>query len=397
MQLFFSQRPKRKSYLVLDIGTETIKVLVLEKLGEKIILSAALSEYFDSYGLANGQNSEGEIAERIINSCLQVVKKEIKKQPENVLFALPANLFRAKIIFQSFRRKSVKEPIGKKEADSIRKEILLASQKKISDLVAEGIGILAQDIHFVSVEIIEIKIDGYQVPNLQGYSGEDLVFRILITFLPKDNFKNIENLARTHRFKKITLLHAGQSLTKLHLPGIENSIFLDIGGEETQIFLMKDGKLEKADKFDVGAKEFSKSLSRSLGIRNIEGRELKERYSKKLLSIEVKNRIREIFAQPQREWYENLKSKIKEINPAGLLPSNLFLAGGGSLLPEIQEILEEGEWQGLHLMYRPKVKIVYPKDCYPAIQPKEEGVLGPILNNPQYTPSLLIFYAGKIF
>ena len=397
MRLFFLKREKKEDFLVLDIGTEAVKTLILEKYKDKIIISAAALEYFDSYGLFDSKNFEAEIIKKTISKTIQDL--ETKRLPENVFFGLPANILKVKILLQSVKRKNSKALIDKKEAESVCQEVLNEAQKIVSQLILDESGILAKDLHFISLKILEIKIDGYQVPTLQGYSGENLVFRVLTISLPKDYFKDIEGIARTLHLKNFTILHPAQSLPLVHLPKSENSIFLDVGGKTTQIVLIKDGKLEKIESFEGGGEAFSQIISQDLGIRERDGKELKERYSNKLLSIEAKNKIREILAKPQREWYENLKSKIKEINPTGLLPPTLFLFGGGSLLPEIQEILEEGDWRGPRFTNQPEIKFIYPKDCYLPLNPKEGKSSTLILNNPQYTPSFLIFYAyaRKIF
>lgn len=389
------KREKKEDFLVLDIGTEAVKTLILEKHKDKIIISAVAKEYFDSFGLFDSKNFEVEIIKKTISKTIQDL--ETKRLPKNVFFGLPANILKVKILLQSLKRKNPKALIDKKEAESVCQEVLKEAQKKVSQLILDESGILSKDLHFISLKILEIKIDGYQVPTLHGYSGENLVFRVLTISLPKDYFKDIEGIARTLHLKNFTISHPAQSLPLAHLPKSENSIFLDVGGKTTQIVLIKDGKLERIESFEGGGEAFSQIISQDLGIRERDGRELKERYSNKLLSIEAKNKIREILAKPQREWYENLKAQIKEINPTGLFPPTLFLFGGGSLLPEIQEILEEGGGLGPRFTNQPEIKFIYPKDCYLPPTPKEGKSSTLILNNPQYTLSFLIFYARKIF
>jgi len=393
MQLFFPRREKKEQFLVLDIGTETIKTLIFEKIGEKNILSAASLEYLDSYDIPNQESPGIETIKDFISRIVQNLKKEIKRLPENTLLSLPANILRSKVILQSCRRKNPKGLIDEKEANLILEEVSSKTEEAVSQILAEEIGILPKDLHLTSLKILEIKIDGYQVPTLQGYNGKNLVFKILTTFLPEDYFKNIEDIARELGLKRLEILHPAQGLPTINLTEGENSIFLDIGGKTTQIFLIKDGKLEKTEQFEDGGVSFSQSLSQDLGISEKDGRELKERYSKKLLSIEVKNRISEILARPKIDWYNNLKLKIKEMNPKGLLPSIFYLFGGGSQLPEIQEILQEGNWQDIQFREEPKIKFLSPKDCYPPISLKEEKFSSLILNNPQYTPSSLIYHA----
>lgn len=391
MNFSFFERGRRKEFLLLDIGTEAVKSLIFEKTEDKNRVLAASLEYFDNFDLFDNKNFEVETIKKTISRALQCLK--VKSLPKNIILGLPATILKGRILPQSFRRKKSKEPINKKEAELIFQEVLKKTKKTISQGRASESGILAKDIHFVSLKIIEIKIDGYEVPTLQGHNGENLVFRILIIFTLKDYFKKVERIAKAFNYKNFEIIHLAEALSRTKLATSENSIFLDIGGEITQIFLIKDGKLEKIKEFEAGGKNFSLSLSQTLGLREKEGKELKERYSKKLLSIETKNRISEILANPQKEWYENLKARIEEINLKGLLPSTFFLFGGGSLLPEIQEILEEKDWENFRSINKPDVKFIYPKDYYSLLGLKEEELLASVTDNPKYTPSFLIYYA----
>ena len=118
-----------------------------------------------------------------------------------------------------------------------------------------------------------------------------------------------------------------------------------------------------------------------------------QRYANKLLSPEAEKRIKGMFLEEKRTWYEDLKQSLSR----EFFPSTIFLFGGGSLLPEIQEVLKEN---GI------RVKFIYPKDLKD-IDPvrgykdrvraqdkrTSNGVEDTIKNlkSPQYIPSLLIF------
>ena len=93
--------------------------------------------------------------------------------------------------------------------------------------------------------------------------------------------------------------------------------------------------------------------------------------------------------------YKNLKETIKKINPSGLLPFNFYLFGGTAQLPEIQKILEQGDWQDINFTEEVQVKLFSLKDYYNYFNLQKESLSSIFLNNPQYVPSFLIFYARK--
>jgi hypothetical protein len=93
--------------------------------------------------------------------------------------------------------------------------------------------------------------------------------------------------------------------------------------------------------------------------------------------------MKEIFSDALRSWFENLKGNLKKF-PQKLLPANFFLFGGGSLLPDISEILENGDWSNLTFFSQLKIEIVYPKNL------KNFEDKNQILNSPQDLPLILL-------
>ena len=396
------KKGKEQLALALDIGTETAKALIFKKKEKKSIILGASLEYYDRFGVFDSRDFEIDIIKKAISKGIEEAQKQAGLKANLALFELPANILKARVVSQLFKRESPKKIIDEKEEKIIFQTILKEAQKKISQIQAEHTGILPEEIQFLDLKILEIKIDGYRVPALRGYSGKNLDFRFLTSFLPKYYLKDIEDITQTFGFKNVSLIQEAQGLI-FCLNEMPNGIFLDIGGEITQIFLAKNGLLEQISEFEMGGEAFSQALSERWGLSQLRTRILKERYSQKNLSEETKARIKEILWPEKQTWFRVLEDKLKKEVSITPLPSDIFIFGGGSLLPEIKEILTKGDWTGLSFPEQPKVKFIYPKDYYPPAalhippaHPKKE-LLNQVLNNPQYTPTLLICYAKKSF
>jgi cell division ATPase FtsA len=292
------------------------------------------------------------------------LNEKYKNLNETILLSLPATFLKSRIVSSFLKREKADKKISKIEAEDIYEQVLANVKGKVLQEFAQNFGILPQDIKIISLKFVEIKIDGYLVPSLQDYRGEFLGFKVLINFLPKNYLTNIreiiedliietgsafnlnykqgnkklsENLARFIS-KKVKVIYPYQSLRVLR--DIENdTIFIDIGGEITQFFLVKRGNLSKIGEFKIGGRAFSQKLCDSFGIEEERARELKEKYSKKLLSPESVERIKEILETTKNDWIRNFKAEIKKINGGEIFPVDIFIFGGASQLPEIQESL----------------------------------------------------------
>ncbi len=368
------RRKKERLFLVLDIGTEAVKVLICRKGNIKVAILGAATQYFKRYSVFNGKIFEANVIKKDILKAIeqaqaQVQAQDLKKLP--VLLTLSPNILKARVNGQSFiQDEGLKIKISKAKEKAILQQVLKKAQQEISQRFSREFGILAKDIHWISLKILEMKIDGYPVSRLCGYNGKDLEFRILATFLLKHYLKSIKRILEDLGLKISKIVHLAESLPIALGGKAGDGIFFDIGGEASQIILVKGGNLKKVSELGVGGKAFSQKLSQSLGIDEQSARILKERYANKVLSGEVGQRIKEILLSEKRTWQQDLEMKIKGINS-----SNIQIFGGSSLLPEIQEVL-------------PGAKIIYPQD-FKNIKDETKS-----LKNPQYIPSLFICYYG---
>ena len=374
---FGTKRKKEKLFLVLDIGTEAVKALVCRKDNGKIAILGAATQYFERYGVFNGKIFEVNIIKKSILKAIEQVESQgqnLKKLP--VLLTLSPNILKARTSLQSFRRDGgLKTKISKTQEKAIFQQILKKAQEEIHQRFKKKSGILPRDIEMISLRILEMKIDGYPVSKLQGYNGKNLEFRVLATFLLKHYLESIKRIFADLELKILKIVHLAESLPFAFFDEevsdkIGNSIFFDVGGEISQIFLVKRGNLEEINEFGAGGKVFSEKLSQALGIDEESARIFKEKYANNFLSREVEQRVKEILLSEKQTWRQDLELKLGKEKL-----SNVQLFGGASLLPEIKELL-------------PGSKIIYPK-VFKNIKDETKS-----LKSPQYIPSLLTCYYG---
>lgn len=379
-----------KLFLALDIGTEAIKSLIFKKEEERnVILGADLKEYY-RIGIRDGIDFEkGTMKKAILEVVNQAGKQDKIETKDYITFwRLPGNILKERIILIFFRRKNPKKIINQEEDNEIYRQILNQAQQKISQEISQETGILPRDLHFIDFKILERKIDGYQVNQLTGASGQDLVTRTLLTFLPKNYLENIEKIAKDLKLNGLRLISEAENLFLAFSDQKITGIFLDIGGRFTQIFLMRDGQLRALNGLEMGGENFSQKLSQSLGIDKVQAEDLKIRYTQRALSEEVRKRIKEIFLSGCQSWLYDLKLRLKEISQREekILPPTIFIFGGGSLLPEVEETLNEEKWEDLPFLSQPEIKFILLKD-FKNIEDK-----GKIKTTSQYIPSLLLCY-----
>jgi hypothetical protein len=72
--------------------------------------------------------------------------------------------------------------------------------------------------------------------------------------------------------------------------------------------------------------------------------------------------VREAMKSDCEVWLSGVALTLSEIEKLDILPAKILLCGGGSLLPEIKEVLEGREWiQKLPFPKKPQVSFIEPK------------------------------------
>lgn len=371
---------KSEYFLGLDIGSEAVKSLIFQRAVsekenlKKIVIWGKGLEYFDKSDVFNTQDFEKNTIKNAVSESIKGAyqnflqnigrKTGIQINSLPTLVSLPPDILKEKVLIQSLTRENRDRIISKKEEADIYQLVFKEIKKEIEKDFSQKFGILPEDIKFISVTISEIKIDGYNVSNLEGLKGEKLDFKTVVVFSLKEYLKNIEIILKDLKISFLKFLNKEQNIPYLFDYEVKDAIFLDVGGEVSQLFLVKKGKTEAIIEFENGGLDFTDKLSKVLGLNLEDARNLKHNYSNLILSEDVRKKVREILSEEVRNWFLNFKKALEIMSEKQniLFPPRIFIFGGGSLLPEIQEILEEGDWGGLTFISKPEVKIINPKD-----------------------------------
>lgn len=362
--------------MILDIGTEAVKAIIVKKSLDKVSICGSSVQYFDDEGVFDkgftAEDFEIEIIreavlkaakEAFLEFALIVKNKGVKKESDlPVLLTLSPTILKAAVVDEFSIRDKKEKKISKKEQEIIYRYILKSAKDDVSNLIFKESGILAKDVEFICLTIISKQIEGYFVENIQNYQGRNLGFKILSVFIPGLYFKRITGMISSLGFKNLKIVHLSQAIGNVFLEKKGDYAFLDIGGEVCQIFLMKNGFLDKIEFFDKGGEDFTERIFDVLMVNKAEARNLKERYSANSLTPETKKRIEGLLSNEKDVWREGLKKYKK---------TSVFLFGGGSNLYEVKDIFR-------------RRKIIHVQDI------KKAEDLTKKTKSPQFTPAVLI-------
>lgn len=113
--------------------------------------------------------------------------------------------------------------------------------------------------------------------------------------------------------------------------------------------------------FAFGGRVFTKELAKltDTDFRHAEQRKIK--YSNKELTKEVARQVQRVMYSTANLWMQTLRIALDSCEGIDVFPSQIYLCGGGALLPEIKEAMLEFPWKK-HLPFTvvPKIEMFTP-------------------------------------
>lgn len=348
------EKRKGKNLIVLDIGTEFLKALFLEvdRQEEKGILRNWVKEPFTDL-------------ENIYPVCQKVIDKLEKKtgiKAEQLFLGIGGEIVNGTSTTICYKRENPQEKIDLPEL----KYLVQKNQWKAFDKIRKHFVLEAEfseaEVKLVNAHIIDIKIDGNSLTNPLGFQGKTLCLSIFNTYTSAGWLDNLVKLASQLELELLGINSLSYALFHcLDLGGLNESVLIiDIGGKITELTLVKNrGEVVETRSFNLGGEIFTKTLSDFLELGKQEAERVKIKYSKGEISSEAKKKIDKLFSSNISSWSAGVRVVLDEfLKKYKALPSKIFLCGGGSSLPGIEQVLKrEGNFKIKSILPREIVKI----------------------------------------
>lgn len=359
---------KGEYYLALDIGTDLVKALIFTidpETDKGIVLGVGRKKQ-----QMNHMNS-GAISdiEGVIGSCHDAIeaakaKSGVDKIKHSVL-GIAGELVKGTTTTVHYERARPHDRITMPELKNIIQKIQWKAYERIREQIEWEIG-QPIDVKLINAAVVDVRIDGYRVANPMNFQGKSVSMSIFNAYAPMIHLGAVDTIAEELNLDVISVVAEPYAVSMsvgykdiLDFSGI----FIDIGGGTTDVAVVRNGGLEGTKMFALGGKAFTKRLARDFRVTFEEAEELKVKYGQGLLSGQSAQQINQIILQDSYVWLGGVELSLSEFAETDSLPSNIYLCGGGSALPEIKQVLLDGKWhKSLPFAKVPHVSFLQPRD-----------------------------------
>lgn len=295
----------RHIYASLDIGSDSIKIVVCELYKNKLNLLAASS--FKSKGITRGLITDVELVSMSLKQAFREINDMLGMKINKVIAAVPNYLAEYAVI------KGEIDVNGMIDHEDVMKslEVALKSKKKSGK-------------ELVTVLPIDFKINNQvTVKDAVGMQGSKLAVRAMAVSVPKKNVYSVVTLLDKIGIEvaDITLNNIGD-LYSFKNPELDSKLtaIINIGSETTSVSVYNKGVVLRSSIVNQGGKNIDKDISYIYKVDSATARKLKHKFA--LASVEhasnndimdVVNKNDETIKINQRELSQVVESRIDEI------------------------------------------------------------------------------------
>lgn len=360
MKLPFLKKSSKKekinpldNYIAMDIGTEVLKTTLFNMtetgIGIKKVSRIRQQEHAMNKGVITNLNT-------VLENCRLAIREVTESLSENefpkkVVMGIAGEYVQGVSIIVNYEREdNFEDEVSFKEQRKIIGKVHDQIKKTGKEDLANRTGLVNEDIEILHITVTGMEIGGMNVDSLVGFKGKNVKLFFYASFAPKTYVAALNNVAKSLNLELTHIVSQPFAVARA-FSGSKNKdfsgIFIDIGGGTTDIAIVEKGNVSDTQMFAFGGRVFTKELSKvlKLDMRHAELRKLK--YTEGGLDEAVSKGIKTNIYPVAKLWMDTVKAVFEMTDDIPSFPTNIYLCGGGALLPEMKQVMIEFPWTKL--------------------------------------------------
>ncbi len=348
---FFKINTESPFFLTIDLGSETLKVLlnevIVEDNEEKVRVKNVYKEFVSSDVSYYGKILDSSKLKDSLIKILNEIKKEMKGTPvSNVIITLSGNNCRSIMTTLQIDRPSSKS-ISEKENNEISQKVFEAAYKELSEIILDESG--EENVEFELVDFIPIYMtsDGREVIDLIGEEGNEVQVCYSVFFGLSETINIYNKLLKGLGLNIVSFVSSNTAILKSLKTSKKDKIdcvILDIGGNTTEAIICFGGGVYLNKVLDMGGSDLTYELASKLNLSFLNAEKVKRLYTFNKLKEKESAVVQKVILFNLNNWLVGLEELFSDFNNVKVFPSDFYVLGGSSELPDITELLFEEPW-----------------------------------------------------
>ena len=356
-------------FSVVDPGHTTLRVLIVEVADGQ----ATVWGWHERAGATDAQHL-ADIFEETLRQAEEMARDRSGRwlMPDQMLVGLPASALRGGAWPVTQRRSRPERPVDERELEALLSRALrLSVNHLLGQIEAAGSG---GDLVWLLVDAapVALSVDERGVTDPLGFRGRELGATVFAALARADTITTWRTVAQGLEFSALTLAAAPLAVAA----GVSQpqALLVDVGGVTTDLTWCQVGCPVALASLPQGGADLTRALLRKWRITPDRAERLKRAYAGGRLKAEACEQVLEVLAPLLQTWLEETEAALAGLNQDRPLPSQLYVLGGGGIVPAVQETLRALAWsRRLHFVRYPEVGRLGPTDVPGVVNRTEFG------------------------
>jgi cell division protein FtsA len=379
-------------YTALDIGTEYVKALVVRREGRNGIVLGVSRQRQTFADMEGGVPAD---IPGIIASCdraLSQAEDMCETVPGQAVIGIAGEQVKGFSTSVTVPRPDPALKINEWELQQTLQAVEKRAFREARHVMSQELGVPDVEVKLINSAITGVRIDGFPVRNPLEFQGKQMLITVFNTFAPLTHIGALQTIAAELDLDLMAAVAEPYAMARCAASDEiydAGGIFIDIGGGTTDVALVRNGGIEGTRMFPIGGRVFTKKLAMRLNRSYQDAEALKIRHARGELAAAEEERVHQILSPDADVLVQGVAITLEQLARGDRLPPAIYLAGGGSALPEVRQQLQSFSWtRALPFARMPSVAVLRPADVLGIYD-----ATGLLLDQQDITPMGLAYHA----
>ncbi|MEK7567053.1 MAG: hypothetical protein AAB527_02895 [Patescibacteria group bacterium] len=336
----FFKQPKNKPRLVLDIGSSRVNaVLVQNDPSGKI----EILRLFQSESVILPETDLKSLWRKMSGSVESLVsefaKSGIKTDEALIVFSSPWYFSEIRNIEKTFDRPTA---MTKKDLE----EMLDAEENSFKKDAMARFSLNEENAVFARPEIMGAKLNGYRIRqpqnNVLGKPIENFSAALYLSSFFGAAVSHLKRLLADCGIESIEFRSSPHVLFKAFSDnGLDDISIIDVGGEITDIIMIKEGEMKKIVSFGRGLNYVARRIGPVFNVGLDETMAMLSNYIEGKLDGSFKESVSQILKEALVEWQNLFREALEKHVLPDLMPDKILVTGHGGGVIEFKKVLSD--------------------------------------------------------
>lgn len=342
---------KSPYFLTFDISSDTFKIYLNEEVNIENEFKLRVKHEFKEH-VSREVSSFGKIhsfdkAKSVLDKMMLEIRDFTKgiSVNEGVVILNGSN---SRSIMTTLRiSRNSRDEITETENNEIMQKVFETAYNEIAGIVYDETKEENVALDLLDFFPIYLSCDGREVIDLIGETGSEIEVCFSVFFGRSEEMEILKKLLKSIGINKITFISSNQALLKSLKSSKKDkvdAVILDVGSNITEVIVCFGGGVLLNKVLEIGGYDLTQELSEKLKLSFLNAEKIKRFYTYNKLKEKESDIVSKVINYNLENWLNGLIVTFEDFKSVKTFPSDFYVVGGSSELPDINEMLFEEPW-----------------------------------------------------